>query len=159
MKNPYEQALGSRDVLAALQDTPERLKTLVAGMREEDFERSYAPGKWTIRQVLDHLAQMELMFAMRVRMALTTPGYVVQPIDQDRFMEREARHSGREAFDTYYALRRWNLPLYRSLSGEDRNRRFAHPQFGEMTVWDILQMVAGHELHHLAQLSSADSRR
>ena len=49
-----------------------------------DFERSYAPGKWSARQILTHLAQSEIALSYRVRMALTTPGYAAQAFDQDR---------------------------------------------------------------------------
>lgn len=155
MKNPYEQALGTRDVLTSLEQTPERIRTLVAGMREEDFGRSHEAGKWTVGQLLDHLAQTEVIFGTRVRMALITPGYVVQPFDQDKMMAREGHHTGRESFEAYDALRRWNLPLYRSLSPEDREHRFTHPERGEMKVADLLSTLAGHELHHLTQIEQA----
>lgn len=161
MKNPYERALGTRDVLRSLEQTPERIRTLVAGMREEDFARSHEAGKWTVGQLLDHLAQTEVIFSTRMRMALITPGYIVQPFDQDQMLAREGHHTGRESFEAYYALRRWNLPLYRGLSPEDREHRFTHPERGEMKVDDLLATLAGHELHHLAQIeqASADSRR
>ncbi len=152
MKNPYEERLATQDPLAALDETPERIRVLVGRMRNEDFGRSYGPGKWSAAQLLDHLVHEEMIFGMRVRMALTVPGYVVQPFDQDKMMAREGRHTGWEAFDAYYRLRRWNLPLYRSLTPEDRARRFTHPERGEMTVGDLLTVLAGHELHHLAHL-------
>ncbi len=158
MKNPYAQALGTRDPYAALGDTPERIRLLVSGMSENALTRSPGPGKWTVAQVLDHLAQMELVFSMRVRMALTTPDYVVQLVDQDALMAREGEHTGREAFDAYYAMRRWNLPLYRRLTPEDRGRRFVHPERGEITVEDLLALLAGHEMHHLAQMENAAAR-
>jgi uncharacterized damage-inducible protein DinB len=161
MKNPYEQALGTRDALTSLQNTPERIRALVGGMSEEGFRRSHAAGKWTVGQLLDHLALAEMMFAMRMRMALTTPGYVVQPFDQDAMMALEGKPTGREAFEAYYALRRWNLPFYRGLSPDQLERRFTHPERGELKVGDLLATLAGHELHHLAQIeqASADSRR
>lgn len=155
MKNPYEQALGNRDVLSSLTETPERIRALVGGMHPDDFARSHAAGKWTAGQLLNHLAQTEMVFGVRIRMALTTAGYVVQPFDQDKMMARESGHAGGEAFDAYYALRRWNLSLYRSLSPEERRRRFTHPERGELTVEDLLSTLAGHELHHLAQLERA----
>ncbi len=155
MKNPYEHDLGARDVLTALRETPERIRALVGGMSPADFKRTYGEGKWTVGQLLTHLAQAEVIFAQRIRMALTTPGYVVQPFDQDKMMAREAGSGGGEAFDAYYALRRWNLVLYRTLSREERERRFTHPERGEINVEDLLVTTAGHELHHLAQLEQA----
>jgi uncharacterized damage-inducible protein DinB len=154
MNNPYAQDLGTRDPLTSLADTPEKIRALVGRMHDEDFTRSYAAGKWTAVQMLDHLAQTEMIFGLRMRMALTTPGYVVQPFDQDKVMAREGRHTGREAFDVYYMLRRWNLPLYRSLTPEERERRFMHPERGELKVEDLLAMLAGHELHHVAHLEA-----
>ncbi len=157
--NPYAQDLGGRDAVRSLAETAERVRQLVAGMRDQDLERPCAPGKWTAAQILDHLAQAEMVFGLRLRMALTTPDYVVQPFDQDRFMAREPKHSGREAFDAYYALRRFNLPLYGSLSAEERDRTFTHPESGAMNAVDLVATVAGHELHHLPQLEQIAAER
>ncbi len=152
MPVPYAHDLGTRDPLQSLSETPERIRALVGRLREEDFDRSYAAGKWTMTQLLDHLAEAEIIFGVRVRMALTTPGYVVQLFDQDKMLGREGRHTGREAFDAYYALRRWNLPLFRGLAPADLDIRFMHPEHGEMKVGDLLALLAGHELHHLPQM-------
>ncbi len=152
MPNPYARDLGSRDALESLSQTPERIRALVGRMREEEFDQSYAAGKWTVTQLLDHLAEAEIIFGVRVRMALTTPNYVVQPFDQDKMLGREGRHTGREAFDAYYTLRRWNLPLFRGLTPQDLDIRFTHPEHGEMKVGDLLALLAGHELHHLPHL-------
>jgi len=150
--NPYEKDLGTRDALTALEETPERIRALVGGMQASDFERAYGPAKWTATQLLEHLVQTEMTFALRLRMALTAEDYVVQPYDQDKFIAREPAHSGREAFEAYDILRRWNLPLYRSLTDDERMRRFTHPERGVITPDDRLRMLAGHELHHLEQL-------
>src|SRR4029453_13168987 len=87
--NPYERDLGSRAPLEALADTPERIRQLVERWRDDQFERSYAPGKWTARLVLVHLAQIELALGTRSRFALTQSGYTVQPFSQDDWMALE----------------------------------------------------------------------
>jgi uncharacterized damage-inducible protein DinB len=153
--NPYEKDLGTRDALEALAATPERVKELVGKMREADLDRAHAPNKWTAAQLLDHITETEVAFCIRLRMALTHADYVVQPFDQDKFMAREPRRSGREAFDAYYAVRRWNLPLYLSVTSAERDVTFMHPERGQMTVGDLLDMLAGHELHHLEQMERA----
>ncbi len=158
MSNPYQQDLGTRDALTSLGDTPEKIRAIVGKMRDEDFARSYGPSKWSVTQLLDHLAQAEMIFGMRLRMALTSENYVVQPYDQDRMMAREGRHTGREAFDAYYTLRRWNLALFRDLTAEDRERRFMHPERGEMRIAELLETMAGHELHHLPQIEAVANR-
>jgi hypothetical protein len=121
-------------------------------MTPEQYARSYAPGKWTAGQLFLHLAQTELAFSMRVRMAITTVNYVVQPFDQDAWMAREPLVAGIDAFRGYYALRQFNMPLYRSLIPAERRRQLTHPELGPMLVEWILEALAGHERHHLAHI-------
>jgi hypothetical protein len=156
--NPYGKALGDRDTMRALADTPERLRALAERMTPAQFAGSYAPGKWTAQQLFLHLAQTELAFSMRVRMALTTDSYVVQPFDQDLWLRREPESGGLEAARAYYAMRRFNLPLYRSLTPADRATRLLHPERGDMYVEWILESLAGHELHHLAHVEIVAGR-
>jgi hypothetical protein len=156
--NPYGKALGDCDTMRALADTPERLRAIAERMTLAQFAASYAPGKWTAQQLFLHLAQTELAFSMRVRMALTTRAYVVQPFDQDEWMRREPESGGLEAARAYYAMRQFNLPLYRSLTPAERATRLHHPERGEMCVEWILESLAGHELHHLAHFETIAGR-
>ena len=137
------------DVMRALADTPERLRSLAERLTPAQFARSYAPGKWTAAQLFVHLAQCEFVFGSRVRMALTQDGYAVQPFDQDAWLLREASADGRVAFRAYYALRLLNMQLFSTLSPDDRRRPLTHPERGPMIVEWILESLAGHERHHL----------
>ena len=156
--HPYAAALGDRDVLASLSSTPTEYATIVTTLTPAEFDRRSAPGKWSIAEQMRHLAQTEMAFGVRVRMALTTPQYVVQPFDQDAWMAREPVVAGREAFEIYAAIRRLNLPLFKSLSIEDRARAFTHPEYGPISVWWVVQTLAGHELHHLSQIRALVGR-
>jgi hypothetical protein len=147
--NPYAADLGDMDVMRALADTPERLRSLAGRLTPAQFARSYAPGKWTAAQLFVHLAQVELAFSVRVRMAITSAGYVVQPFEQDDWLVREPAMPGLDAFRAYDALRQFNLPLYRGLTPEERRRPLTHPERGPMIVECILETLAGHERHHL----------
>jgi hypothetical protein len=152
--NPYASALGARDPLEALADTPERIRTLVERWPAGTFEKSYAPGKWTARQVLVHLAQTEMALPMRVRFALGQEGYTAQPFDQDRWMPLEQDTDARVALDAYTSLRRMNVALFQRLTPGQRARTFTHPEYGELNVWWVAAQMAGHDLHHLRQLDS-----
>ena len=81
-----------------------------------DFERSYAPGKWSFRKVLVHLAQTELALSTRARFALTMPGYQAQAFSQDEWMAADDRAGARAALDAYTSLREFNLALWRNLT-------------------------------------------
>ena len=149
---PYTPDLGDRDPLAAIRETADRVRALTSGWADDRFERSYAPGKWSARQVLTHLAQTELALGTRARMALTTPAYVAQPFDQDTWIDRDSRLSGREAVDAFLALARMNGLLFEGLSPADRAMPLAHPEYGPLTVDWIIHQMAGHQIHHLKQL-------
>jgi len=151
--NPYASDLGSREPLEALADTPSRIRELVDGWSEAQFERSYAPGKWTVRQVLIHLAQTELALTTRARFALTQPGYTAQAFSQDAWMPIDAGASARAALDAYTSLRRLNLEMWKALDGAQWSRGFSHPEYGELTVRWIAEQLAGHDIHHLKQLA------
>ena len=147
--NPYAADLGDMDVMAALTDGAAKLHAIVDRLTPAQMASSYAPGKWTAAQLFVHLAQCEVMFGTRVRMALTQDGYTVQPFDQDAWLLREAGTDGRIAFWAYYAMRHLNLQLFSTLSAEDRRRACHHPERGPMRVEWILETLVGHERHHL----------
>jgi len=151
--NPYGADLGDREPLEAMADTPGRIRELVQCWEDEQFERSYAPGKWTARQVLIHLAQTELALTTRARFALSETGYVAQSFSQDDWISLDGHAGARVALDVYTTLRQMNLPMWRSLSAEQRARAFAHPEYGSLTVWWIAAQLAGHDIHHLKQLA------
>jgi hypothetical protein len=153
---PYAGDLGERDPLAAIRDTADRIAGLARGWAPDRFERSWAPGKWSARQILTHLAQTELALGNRARMALTTPGYVAQAFDQDAWIARETRLSGPEALETFLALARMNVLFFDGLSSADRATRLSHPDYGELTLDWIIHQMAGHQVHHLRQLQGIE---
>jgi len=154
---PYSKYLGDREPIATLRETAERIGKLTAAWTDADFERASAPGKWTARQLLAHLAHVEIAFGNRARMALSTPGYVVQPFDQDRWMERE-KASGPEALNAFLGLSRMNLALFASLSKEELATPLSHPEQGHITVDWILHTLAGHQVSHVAQIEQIAGR-
>ena len=82
--NPYASHLAERDPRAVIAETPGRLARIVEQLGSAGIDRSWAPGKWSARQVLCHLADCELAFAFRLRQALAEEHHVIQPFDQAR---------------------------------------------------------------------------
>ena len=152
--NPYADDLGARQPLDALGDTLERIRQLVASWKTEDFEKSYAPGKWSARQILVHLAQTELALSTRARFALAQPGYTAQAFSQDDWMPFDDATDARTALAAYTSLRGLNLAMWKRLTKEQVNRSFSHPEYGELTVGWIMAQMAGHDIHHLKQLEA-----
>jgi hypothetical protein len=153
-ENPYAADLGGQAPLAALAATPARLRQLVGHWSESQFERRYAPGKWTAREVLIHLAQTELALGTRTRFALAERGYAAQAFSQDDWMPIDAGLDAKTALDAYLSMRRMNLGMWRALTPEQTGRAFSHPEYGDLTVGWIMAQMAGHDIHHLRQLES-----
>ena len=150
----YSKDLGDREPLAAIRDSIERLPALTTRWTPLTFERPYAPGKWTARQVVVHLAQTELALGVRARMALATPNYSAQNFDQDAWLARETRLSGKEGVAVFAAIARMNLAFFESLSAADRETAMSHPVYRSITVDWIIYTIAGHQIHHLKQLEA-----
>jgi hypothetical protein len=151
---PYTSDLGGREPLAAMRDTVDRIRTLASQWSPAQFERSYAPRKWTARQILIHLAQTELALGNRARMALSTPGYVAQAFDQDLWIGRDAALGGHEALEALAAMSTMNRVMFGSLTDADRAMPLSHPEYGALTVDWIVHQMAGHLIHHLRQLET-----
>ncbi len=155
--NPYAKELGDRDSVAVLTETPQRIRVEIARLGAEAFTHTYQEGKWTVAQILTHLVHCEIGFSQRIRQALVVENYIAQPFDQDAWMNSEAAMDGALALETFCSLRQFDLLLFRRLSNADRAISLANPERGPQTVGLLLEIMAGHDLNHLAQLESIQS--
>jgi len=155
--NPYASDLGDLDPFQALGDTPQQIRVIVERWSDDRFERSYAPGKWSARKLLVHLAQTEVALGTRVRFALTTPEYRAQSFDQDEWMPLDEHVDARTALEIYTSLRRMNLAMWRGLSEAQKNRVFFHPDYGELNIAWVAAQMAGHDIHHLRHFEQIDA--
>jgi hypothetical protein len=145
-----------------MEQTTARIGALVAIWTPAQFDRSYAPGKWSARRILVHLVQTEVALGNRARMALSAPGYTAQPFDQDEWMKVEGSEgsggvtgaSGSVAARALVSMNAFNRGLFGSLSERQRATPFTHPEYGGLTVDWLIHQMAGHLLHHLAQLET-----
>ena len=145
-----------------MRDAAERIRTLTSSWTPAQFERSYAPGKWTARQILIHLVQTEVALGNRGRMALSISNYVAQAFEQDAWMALEAPGgssraggvSGEVALAALVAMNAFNRALFESLTPVQRATPFSHPEYGALTVDWLIHQMAGHLVHHLTQLEA-----
>jgi hypothetical protein len=150
--NPYAALLGGREPREVMAASVDELSRLVRDWPAARYDASYEPGKWTARQILLHLAHVEMIDGVRLRMALSEPNYVVQPFTPDAWVAAEVPPSGPDALAEFHAMRRMNLDLWRAVPADRWRQPFRHPECGTMTLEDLASICAGHELHHLAQL-------
>ncbi|HXY15181.1 MAG TPA: DinB family protein [Terriglobales bacterium] len=154
--NPYASLLGNSDPLQVAGETPVRLRDIAKKLGPKGMERSYAPGKWSARTILCHLADCEVAFAFRFRQALAESNHVIQPFDQDAWARTYSSPelSGAAAIETFSALRQWNVALMKTLPQETFSKPVTHPERGKMTFRVLLETMAGHDLNHLRQLDA-----
>lgn len=157
--HPYAQMLGDRDPMEVLAETQQAIPALLQTLSPEGWKRSYAPGKWTAAQVLAHLADSEIAFGFRVRQILSEPALGIQTFDQDHWAQHYASLDGLEAARTFQAVRGWNLSLFRLLNKADGEKTAQHPERGPESVETVIRIIAGHTVHHLAQLQKIAGNR
>jgi hypothetical protein len=152
--NPYASRLGSEDPLKVLSATPRKLEQIIEDLGAERMDHPPAPGKWSPREILCHLADCEIAFSFRLRQTLAEEDYVMQPFDQQKWAASYAGYGTREALTLFCAARNWNLALLRSVSEEQREKTVTHPERGAMTFWTLVETMGGHDLNHLVQLQT-----
>lgn len=154
--NPYGTALGQREPVAVIASTPEKLEALLNKLSDEQIEKRPAPGKWSVREIMAHLADCEVAFGFRLRQAAAGVE-LIQPFDQDDWARNYDAYDFENAIATYRAMRAWNLAFIRSLTEEQKQQTVTHPERGAMPVWTIVETMAGHDLHHLAGMEKLAS--
>ena len=152
MTNPYATHLEGQDPLEVIGITPQKVRKLLETMGPEQAEQAPAPGKWSAREIVCHLADCEVAFAFRLRQALAEDGHVMQPFDQEKWAKQYAAYHLNAALDTFAALRHWNVALVRSLGKADFARTVNHPERGDMTFLTIVETMGGHDINHLKQI-------
>jgi hypothetical protein len=144
------------DPLVLQAKAPDVLQALVEGLSNEDLDRRPCPGKWSIREVVAHLADDELVGAYRIRLILSAPGTSIQAFDQDVWA-RTGRYSTRDITDSvalYRALRCANVKLLQSLTAREWDMFGVHAERGIESLRDIAMYFAGHDINHFRQIES-----
>jgi len=154
--NPYAEALGGHSPVEVIASTPEKLEALLSRLSAEQIDRKLSPGKWSVREVLAHLADCEMAFGFRLRQGAAGVE-MIQPFDQDDWARNYGAYSFAAALTTYRAVRAWNLAFIRSLTEEQKAQVIIHPERGTMTVWTIVETIAGHDRHHLVGLEKLET--
>lgn len=146
--------LGDREPLAVLAELPAELERLTNDLTAEELRAPEAPEKWSVVEVVCHLADSELVWAYRLRMVVAHDRPRLEGYDQDLWSSRLSyRDQGLERpLARILLLRNENLALLRSLAPEDWQRVSVHDERGEESVAHMTRLYAGHDLVHRRQL-------
>lgn len=134
--------------------TPKKLGRLIARASAAKLRKKPAPGKWSVAEIITHLADCEIVTAWRVRQILAAPGAPIQAFDQDSWAValHYDKRDARESLAQFRANREANLALLKSLTPEQWKQHGMHAERGAETIEHIVGMMAGHDLNHLGQV-------
>jgi len=134
--------------------TSKKLESLVKGAPPSKLRKRPAPDKWSIAEILAHLADTEIVVGWRVRSILAAPGTPIQAFDQDAWAAagKYAKRDPRKSIEQFRALRDANLALYKALSPDQWKHFGMHAERGEENLTRILRMMAGHDVNHISQI-------
>ncbi len=156
--NPYASHLGNRKALEVIAATAGRLDQLSQILGPDGLKQATAPGKWSAREILCHLADCEVVFAFRLRQGLAEDHHVIQPFNQDKWASTYAAYDAHAALAVFSSVRQWNLALLRTVPTVALSKPITHPERGEMPFQSVIETMAGHDLNHLKQLEAIASR-
>ena len=146
--------VGEQDPMNVLRTSPDVAAEMIRGVDSTRLSKPEAPGKWSVRTVLAHLADSDVVWAWRLRMIIAEDTPEITGYDQDRWADNlhYADVDPEMAITTYRTLRRWNLRLLENASPEVLKRYGVHSERGHESVEHLIRMYAGHDLLHLRQI-------
>ena len=148
------------EFVQTITDLPAKLREAVNGLNEEQVDTPYRPGGWTVRQTIHHVADSHLNSLIRFKLALTEDKIpTIRPYYEDRWAELA---DSKLPIDVSLNLidglhQRW-AALLNSMSDDDFNKKFNHPETGEWTLDGALALYAWHSKHHTAHITKLRER-
>jgi hypothetical protein len=146
--------LGDTDPLSVLAETPAIIAAQIAGLSDAALHQPEGDGKWSITQVMAHLADSEIAYGWRSRIMLTQHQPPLHGFDENAWMLRFncASADPIEALQTFTALRGWNMRVWSCATGDDLKRMGVHAQRGPESFDLLRRLAAGHDLRHRRQI-------
>lgn len=148
------EAAARKELLDRFRSGPGKLERSIDGLGEQELEFRPAPGKWTIREIVVHLCDSEIVCAHRIRKVLAEEQAFLTSYDQDLWANRlsYSKRNLTTAIELFRLLRKSTAELFEDLSDNDWERRGQHQQFGAMTIIDLVGMYAEHCENHVSQI-------
>jgi hypothetical protein len=143
-----------QDPLKVQAATPRKIGRLMKGVPPSKLRKPPAPGKWSVGEILAHLADAEIVTGWQLRQILGAPGSPIQAYDQDSWATagHYVTRDPRKSLDLFGAVRAGNLTLLKSLSPEQWKHHGMHAERGVETIEHIVRMMAGHDINHVKQI-------
>jgi len=162
LRAPRESEFGSpmteselKANLDGIKQGPALLEAAVAGLDDATLDYKPSPQKWSIREIVTHLADAEIIYGYRMRQMIADKKPTIAPIEQDDWASnlgyREAPIA--ETLQQFRVLRQTNLRLLQRLTLADLSKGAFHPERGRVfTLEELVGFMAGHHPNHIGQI-------
>jgi uncharacterized damage-inducible protein DinB len=143
-----------QDALKVQRSTAAKLKKLTQRLTRKQLKWQPEAGKWSIAEILAHLADVEIVASWRLRSIIGQDGITIQAFDQDawaavfQYQKRDATRS----LEAFRALRENNLAMLKQIPREAWNNHGMHTERGKETIAHLTRLFAGHDANHVAQV-------
>jgi uncharacterized damage-inducible protein DinB len=144
-----------REFISTIESLPSQLRKEVENLSEQQLDTPYRDGGWTIRQVVHHLPDSHISSYVRFKLALTEDNPKIKTYEEHLWAELQ--DSFKTPIDISLSLleslhKRWAI-LLNSLTDEQFEKTFQHPEWGDITLSKTLALYAWHSKHHLAHIT------
>ncbi|HXF27182.1 MAG TPA: DinB family protein [Verrucomicrobiae bacterium] len=142
------------DLLERFRGGPELVADTIAGATDAELDFAPAPGKWTMRQIVAHLADTELVMAARFRRMIAEDRPRFEEFDQDAWAQSldYSKRLPAQSIETLTLIRGDNYALLKDISEAAFERTGVHPRRGEMSVLQLVKLSADHVEKHSGHL-------
>jgi hypothetical protein len=140
--------------LAVQAATANRLAHLIKGVSTAKLRERPAPEKWSVSEIIAHLADGEIVGGFRIRSILGSPGISIVAYDQDKWATsgHYDKRDPQKSVEQFRVLREGHLALLKSLKPEQWRHYGMHSERGQESIEHIVGMFAGHDINHLQQI-------
>ncbi len=141
--------------LDAAEKSPKQIAAAVSGLPDKTLRYKPATDKWCILEILAHLADIEILYAHRIRQMLADKKPVIAPIDQDDWARNLGymSESAPELVALYGLNRHHTLQLLRRIKPQDLEKSAFHPELQkDVDVAEYVERIGTHGANHLQQI-------
>jgi hypothetical protein len=134
--------------------TAKKIERLMKGASAGKLRKRPGPEKWSVSEIVAHLADAEIVIGFRMRLILGAPGTPIVAFDQNSWASsgHYEKRDARKSVEQFRVTREANLALLKSLTPEQWKHFGIHSERGQETIEHIVRMTAGHDVNHLQQI-------
>jgi hypothetical protein len=143
-----------QDPIKVQRATAGKLKNLVHGLTTKQLKWKPEPAKWSIAEIVAHLADAEIVASWRMRLIIGANGTTIQPFDQNVWAAAFRYHESdvRQSLEVFRVLRDNNLVMLRNLPPAIWDNYGMHLERGKESIAHLVRMFAGHDTNHVLQV-------